>query len=144
MTALSRLPKSQHSAVVRPLASRDPAGPSLGPRPVARLPELFPAFLEAARRLDLAHVSLMFQPEQNLVGVLTAAVREGRQAPRFETVWLSTISQLAAAIKAEELRGRLRGFYVEKVEHGRTNEFDHMTDDELRQFHEVCKYTSPM
>jgi len=37
----------------------------------ARLPELFPAFLEAARRLDLAHVSLMFQPEHNLVGVLT-------------------------------------------------------------------------
>src|SRR5262245_11615437 len=44
----------------------------------ARLPELFPAFLEAARWLDLAHVSLMFQPEHNLVGVLTAAAREGR------------------------------------------------------------------
>jgi len=43
-------------------------------------------------------------------------------------------SQLAAAIKAEELRGRLRGFYVEKVEHGGTNEFDGMTEDELRQF----------
>ena len=56
----------------------------------ARLPELFPAFLEAARRLDLAHVSLMFQPEHNLVGVLTAAAREGRQAPSFETVRLST------------------------------------------------------
>ena len=56
----------------------------------ARLPELFPAFLEAARRLDLAHVSLMFQPEHNLVGVLTAAAPEGRQAPSFETVRLST------------------------------------------------------
>src|SRR6516164_3303548 len=55
----------------------------------ARLPELFPAFLEAARRLDLAHVSLMFQPEHNLVGVLTAAAREGRRAPRFEAVRLS-------------------------------------------------------
>jgi hypothetical protein len=33
----------------------------------ARLPGLFSAFLEAARRLDLAHVSLMFQPEHNLV-----------------------------------------------------------------------------
>jgi len=54
-----------------------------------RLPELFPAFLEAARRLDLAHVSLMFQPEHNLVGVLTAAAREGHQAPSFETVRLS-------------------------------------------------------
>src|SRR5262249_44829751 len=54
----------------------------------ARLPDLFPAFLEAARRLDLAHVSLMFQPEHNLVGVLTAAAREGRQAPSFETVRL--------------------------------------------------------
>src|SRR5215469_14633676 len=56
----------------------------------ARLPELFPAFLEAARRLDLAHVSLMFQPEHDLVGVLTAAAREGGQAPSFETVRLST------------------------------------------------------
>src|SRR5262249_17608715 len=37
----------------------------------ARLPDLFPAFLQAARRLDLAHVSLMFQPEHNLVGVPT-------------------------------------------------------------------------
>src|SRR5262249_52494409 len=56
----------------------------------ARLPELFSAFLEAARRLDLAHVSLMFQPEHNLVGVLTTAAREGRQVPRFETISLST------------------------------------------------------
>jgi hypothetical protein len=56
----------------------------------ARLPELFPAFLEAARRLDLGHVSLMFEPEHKLVGVITAAAREGRQALRFETVRLST------------------------------------------------------
>jgi len=56
----------------------------------ARLPELFPAFLDAARRLDLAHVSLMFQPEHNLVGVLTAAARVGRRAPSFETVRFST------------------------------------------------------
>jgi hypothetical protein len=55
----------------------------------ARLPELFPVFLEAARRLDLAHVSLMFQPEHCLVGVLTAAAREGRQASSFEAVRLS-------------------------------------------------------
>jgi hypothetical protein len=55
----------------------------------ACLPELFPAFLEAARRLDLGHVSLMFQPEHYLVGVLTAAAREGRQAPSFEAVRLS-------------------------------------------------------
>jgi hypothetical protein len=32
----------------------------------------------------------MFQPEHNLVGVLTAAAREGRQAPSFEAVRLST------------------------------------------------------
>jgi hypothetical protein len=31
----------------------------------------------------------MFQPEHNLVGVLTAAAREGHQAPSFETVRLS-------------------------------------------------------
>ena len=56
----------------------------------ARLPELLPAFLEAARRLDLAHVSLMFQPEHNLVGVVTTAARDGRRAPSLETVRLST------------------------------------------------------
>jgi len=56
----------------------------------ARLPELFPVFLEAARRLDLAHVSLMFQPEHNLVGVVTTAALEGRQTPSLETVRLST------------------------------------------------------
>jgi hypothetical protein len=56
----------------------------------ARLPELFPALVKAARRLDLAHVSLMFQPEHNLVGVLTAAAREGREVASFEAVRLST------------------------------------------------------
>jgi hypothetical protein len=50
----------------------------------ARLPELYPAFLGAARRLDLAHVSLMFQPEQKLVGVVTAP--PGRAA-RHHQVW---------------------------------------------------------
>jgi hypothetical protein len=42
----------------------------------ACLPKLFQVFLEAAQRLDLAHVALMFQPEYNLIGVLTAAGRE--------------------------------------------------------------------
>lgn len=56
----------------------------------AGLPELFPAFLEAARRLDLAHVSLMFQPEDQLVGVLTAAARDIRHAPGFDTTRHST------------------------------------------------------
>jgi hypothetical protein len=55
-----------------------------------RLLELFPAFLEAARRLDLGHVSLMFQPEHNLVGVVTAAARESRQASSFATLRFST------------------------------------------------------
>ena len=69
----------------------------------ARLPELFPEFLEAARRLDLAHVSLMFHPEHNLVGVLTAAARERPQAPSFETVWFST-DALALRGSASEAR----------------------------------------
>ena len=41
----------------------------------ARLPELYSAFLEAARRLDLAHISLMFQPQHNLVGVVTSVIQ---------------------------------------------------------------------
>jgi hypothetical protein len=40
--------------------------------------------------------------------------------------------QLSAAIKAEELRGQLRRFYVKQVESGDANEFSRMTDDELR------------
>ena len=76
----------------------------------ARLPELFPAFLEAARRLDLAHVSLMFQPEHNLVGVLTAAAPEGRQAPSFETVRLST-----DALRGSVSEARLTELSAQKI-----------------------------
>ena len=78
----------------------------------ARLPELFPAFLEAARRLDLAHVSLMFQPEHNLVGVLTAAGREGRRAPSFETVRLSTD---ALALRGSVSEARLTELGARKI-----------------------------
>jgi hypothetical protein len=78
----------------------------------ARLPELFPAFLEAARRLDLAHVSLMFQPGHNLVGVLTAAAREGRQAPSFETVRLSTD---ALALRGSVSEARLTELGARKI-----------------------------
>jgi hypothetical protein len=78
----------------------------------ARLPELFPAFLEAARRLGLAHVSLMFQPEHNLVGVLTAAAREGRQAPSFETVRLSTD---ALALRGSVSEARLTELGARKI-----------------------------
>jgi hypothetical protein len=42
--------------------------------------------------------------------------------------------QLSAAIRAEELRGQLRRFYVKQVESGDAGEFDRMTDDELRAF----------
>jgi hypothetical protein len=55
----------------------------------ARLPELFPSFLDAAQRLGLAHVSLMFQPEHNLIGVVTAAVRQGGQVSSLDIPWLS-------------------------------------------------------
>ena len=79
----------------------------------ARLPELFPAFLEAARRLDLAHVSLMFQPEHNLVGVLTAAAREGQPAPSFfETVRLSTD---ALALRGSVSEARLTELGAQKI-----------------------------
>jgi len=78
----------------------------------ARLPELFPAFLEAARRLDLAHVSLMFQPEHNLVGVLTAAARERRQAPSFETLRFSAD---ALALRGSVSEARLIELGARKV-----------------------------
>jgi phage terminase small subunit len=41
---------------------------------------------------------------------------------------------LSAAIRAEELRGKLRGFYVEQHEHGDTHAFDRMSDEELRAY----------
>jgi hypothetical protein len=41
--------------------------------------------------------------------------------------------QISAAIKAEELRGKLRGFYVEQHEHSDAQAFDQMSIDELRQ-----------
>ncbi len=45
-----------------------------------------------------------------------------------------TNGQMSAAIKAEELRGKLRRFYVEQVEHGTAHEFDGMSIDELRAY----------
>jgi phage terminase small subunit len=39
--------------------------------------------------------------------------------------------QTAAAIKAEELRGKLRRFYVEQVEVGEAGDFRNMSDDDL-------------
>lgn len=39
--------------------------------------------------------------------------------------------QISAAIKAEELRGRLFRYYIEQVEHGGAGEFAHMSDEEL-------------
>jgi len=56
----------------------------------ANLPALFPEILETARRLDLAHVSLMFQPEHNMVGVVTTAARENLEASSFEKTRFST------------------------------------------------------
>jgi hypothetical protein len=78
----------------------------------ARLPELYPAFLEAAQRLDLGHVSLMFQPEHNLVGVVTAAAREGSQAPRLETVRLYTD---ALALRGSVSEAHLIGLGAQKI-----------------------------
>ena len=51
-------------------------------------------------------------------------------------------AQISAAIKAEELRGKLRRFYVEQIEHGDAHAFDQMSDDELRQF--VAEETKAM
>jgi hypothetical protein len=42
--------------------------------------------------------------------------------------------QLSAAIKAECLRGELRGFYVKQIATGGAGEFDRMRDEELRAF----------
>jgi hypothetical protein len=36
-----------------------------------------------------------------------------------------------AAIKAEELRGKIGGFYVERQEVGKPNDFSHMSQEEL-------------
>ena len=42
--------------------------------------------------------------------------------------------QMSAAIRAEELRGRLRGFYVDHVQHRDVNEFAQMSDEQLHDF----------
>ena len=40
--------------------------------------------------------------------------------------------QLSAAIRAEELRGQLKRFYVKQVESGDVGEFDRKSEEELR------------
>lgn len=39
--------------------------------------------------------------------------------------------QISAAIKAEELRGKLMRFYVDQIEHGAAGEFARMSDEDL-------------
>jgi Histidine kinase-, DNA gyrase B-, and HSP90-like ATPase len=41
--------------------------------------------------------------------------------------------QTSAAIRAEELRGQLKRFYVKQVESGEAGEFERMSDEELRK-----------
>lgn len=52
----------------------------------ASLPQVFQTLLEEAQTLGLGHVSLMYQPEQRLLGVVTAAARKGDGPNSFETV----------------------------------------------------------
>jgi hypothetical protein len=54
----------------------------------------------------------MFQPEHNLVGVLTAAAREGRHSPSFETVRLSTD---AVALRGSVSEARLTELGARKI-----------------------------
>jgi hypothetical protein len=42
--------------------------------------------------------------------------------------------QTSAAIRAEELRGQLRRFYVKQVETGDAGEFERMSIEELREY----------
>jgi hypothetical protein len=42
--------------------------------------------------------------------------------------------QTNAAIRAEELRGQLKRFYVKQVETGDAGEFSRMSDEELRAY----------
>jgi hypothetical protein len=52
----------------------------------ARAAELFAGLVERAGRLELGHVSLMYQPEHRLIGVLTAASREGHRPPSADAI----------------------------------------------------------
>jgi hypothetical protein len=42
--------------------------------------------------------------------------------------------QTSAAIRAEELRGELRRFYVKQIETGEAGDFDRKSEEELREF----------
>lgn len=73
----------------------------------ARLPALFGGLLERAGKLELGHLTLMYQPEQRLVGVLTAASREGRRPPDPDA--------LRHAAEALPLRGSVADAALEKL-----------------------------
>jgi hypothetical protein len=91
--------------------------------------------VEACRLLKRPNITLAIERYRNseIVGTMLtieqhmSELRELRDAAKAS-------GQLSAAIRAEELRGKLRGFYVEKVEHGAPNDFAAMSDEELRQF----------
>jgi hypothetical protein len=56
--------------------------------------------------------------------------------PRTSNPTIMTVfaGRLAMAVKAEELRGKLRRFYVDQAEHGAAHEFEQMSNDELRRW----------
>jgi hypothetical protein len=72
-----------------------------------RLPALFDALLERAGKLELGHVSLMSQPEHRLIGVLTAAAREGHRPPGADVIRHSA--------EALPLRGSVADAALEKL-----------------------------
>lgn len=45
-----------------------------------------------------------------------------------------SLNQIGAAVRAEQLRGEARRFYVKQVEQGDAGDFSRMSDEELRAF----------
>ena len=91
--------------------------------------------VEASRLLRHPEIALRFAAFRQTAVADTMLTLEAHMAAlRALRDTAKANGQISAAIKAAWLRSRLCGFYTDdKIEHGATVEFDHMTNEQLRK-----------
>jgi hypothetical protein len=85
-------------------------------------------------KVRLRIVELQVKVEDKVVGDAALSLEEHMAKLREMRDKAISLNQMGAAIKAEQLRGELRRFYVKQVESGDVGEFARMSDEELRAF----------
>jgi hypothetical protein len=89
----------------------------------------------AARLIGNDRVKLRIRELQEQAAMSVKITLEGQLAKLQEVLEQSTtVKQYSAAIAAIREQNELAGLRVQKIEHKAVDQFDSMTDDELRQY----------